>query len=568
MKVPSLKPQVSPKGVLRTSFKFFLPIAYCLLPICFLHAQQKNLPLNREQNLDFDRLNNFISNYENESDTIKINRAAESGIFGVKVNNPSCFKPYIAALISDKKDTSKSLFIRKLKKESLLIVNDTIGKFHLTIDPLFNFEYGKDFADSSKSFYKNTRGFLIRGDIGKNFSFESSFLENQATFPKYISDFNDTFFVVPGQGRWKRFKKDGYDFAMASGYISYSPNQHFNFQLGHGKHFTGDGYRSLLLSDNTFNYPFLRITSSFGKFQYTNLYTSFINLTDGGVKTPGGTERLFQKKAGSFQFLSWSVHKRIQLGFFQGMIWKSADSSNKIYLNASYFNPFILVNSFEQGMNNVNNVLLGSALKLKITNFISLYGQYMLDDIAKDFSKGSIHNKQGFQVGAKYFDLFGAKNLHLQLEYNRVRPYSYAHENSSQSYTHYNQPLAHPLGANFKETILFLNYSIGDFFTEVKIIYAITGKDSAGRNYGNNIFKSDSNAFYGINSSGNETGQGVKTTLRIFDFHVGYLVNPSTNLNVLVGISNRSSTSAIENSQTNFIYIGIRTSLSNVYYDF
>jgi len=452
---------------------------------------------------------------------------------------------------------------KKFKEESLFIISDTTDKFHLTIDPLFNFEYGKDYADSSESSYKNTRGVLVKGDIGSKFSFESSFYENQATFVDYIDDFNNTYLIVPGQGRWKKFKKNGYDFAMASGYISYSPNKHFNFQVGHGKHLIGDGYRSLLLSDNAFNYPFARITTSFGKLQYTNVYASFMNLTDGGVTTPPGTERLFQKKAASFQFLSWNVHKRIQLGFFQGLVWQANDSTNRQCLKLSYASPIIYTAALSEGLKGKNNVLLGTTLKLKITNSISLYGQIILDDIAK--TKISLHNKTGFQAGAKYFDVFGAKNLHLQMEYNQVRPYAYAHSSPSQSYTHYNQSLTHPLGANFKETIAFLNYRLGDFFTQVKVNYAIIGKDSIGRNYGNTIFNSDDNAYYGINS---EMGQGLKTKLRIIDFHIGYLVNLSTNFNIVAGISNRSSVNTLENSQTNFIYFGIRTSLSNVYYDF
>ncbi len=426
---------------------------------------------------------------------------------------------------------------------------------------------------------------MVRGDIGKNFSFETSFQENQATYVKYIDDYikstnnlfsnptNYQYNVIPGHGRSKSFKKNGYDFGFASGYISYSPSKlpmaiGINFQVGTGKHFAGDGYRSLLLSDNAFNYPFARITTSFGKIQYTNLYTSFMNLTDGGVNTPPGTERLFQKKAGSFQFLSWNIHKRIQVGFFNGLIWQAADSMNKQYLRLSYASPVIYTSALTEGLNGTNNVLLGATLKLKITNSISFYGQYMLDDIAEDFTQGSLHNKQGFQVGAKYFDMFGAKNLHLQLEYNQVRPYSYASKKPSQSYTHYNQSLTHPLGANFKEAVAFLNYRTGDFFMEAKINYAIIGKDSIGRNYGNNIFKSDNTAFYGIHSTIHEMGQGVETTLQIIDFHIGYLVNPSTNFNILIGISNRISTSAIENSPTNYVYFGIRTSLSNVYYDF
>ena len=58
----------------------------------------------------------------------------------------------------------------------------------------------------------------------------------------------------------------------------------------------------------------------------------------------------------------------------------------------------------------------------------------------------------GIQLGAKYIDAFGIKNLDLQLEYNRVRPFTYSHRDSVANYTHYNQPLAHPLGANFRSS--------------------------------------------------------------------------------------------------------------------
>ena len=532
-----------------------------------LCAQQKNLPLNREWGLNFEKCKATINDSANPCTYYK--------------NDNSCFLPYIIPIKQiDKNDSlrKKTSFIkRKLKKENLIIVNDTIDKFYLIIDPLFNFEFGKDLSDSSKSFYKNTRGVLVRSDIGTKFSFESAFLENQATYVKYIDDYikntgylfpnptNYPYNVIPGQGRSKSFKKNGYDFGFSSGYISYSPSGHFNFQVGHGKHFVGDGYRSLLLSDNAFNYPFARITTSFGKIQYTNLYASFMNLTDGGVTTPPGTERLFQKKAGSFQFLSWNIHKQIQVGFFNGLIWQASDSMNNQSLRISYISPIIYTSALTEGLNGTTNVLLGATLKVKLTNSISFYGQYMMDDFSA--IKNSLHNKTGFQAGAKYFDAFGAKNLHLQMEYNQVRPYSYASQKSAQSYTHYNQSLTHPFGANFKEAIAFLNYRIGDFFAEVKFNYAVIGKDYLNNNFGNNIFKSDTIALPGSISM----LQGATTWLIYKEFKIGYLINPSTNFNVVAGISIRTETKDtgnITHSQTNFVYVGIRTSLSNVYYDF
>ena len=156
--------------------------------------------------------------------------------------------------------------------------------------------------------------------------------------------------------------------------------------------------------------------------------------------------------------LSFNLFNRLQLGLFQGMIWEAADSTNRQHVEFNTFDPVIGVNTAVYGLHNKNNVLLGGTLKFKITHSISLYGQYMLDDVYSKGIGGEVSNKNGYQLGLKYFNLFTVRNLHLQLEYNSVRPYSYASNNPEQSYTHYNQPLAHPLGANFNEAIGFINY--------------------------------------------------------------------------------------------------------------
>ncbi|MCX6296949.1 MAG: hypothetical protein NTX97_12985 [Bacteroidetes bacterium] len=529
------------------------------------------MPLNREWGLNFEKT--------------KINKLRNTCLASYNTVDLSSFKPYISTSQKINKNDSlrkvTSVWKRKIKQENLIIVNDTTDKFYLTIDPLFNFEFGKDLADTSgEKLYKNTRGFLIRGSIGEKFSFESSFYENQSTYSKYIDNYiantnylfsqtaNYNYAVVPGQGRSKPFKKNGYDYAMASGYISYSPIKMFNIQLGHGKHFVGDGYRSLLLSDNSFNYPYARITTTYKNIQYTNLYTSFMNLTDGGVKTPQHLERLFQKKIGSFQFLSLNYFHRLQIGLFQGMIWEAADSSNRQHVNFNTFDPIIGVNAFYYGLHNKNNILLGATLKLKVTNSISLYGQYMVDDVYAGKGPKGVQKKYGYQVGFKYFDLFTIKNLHLQFEYNSVRPYAYATENPYQSYTQYNQALAHPLGANFNEMVGFINYRLKDFFIELKANYAIKGNDSLNNNFGGNVFKSD-NVFPVTQNLDNITfTQGLKTTIMYQDIHLGYLVNPSTNFNIVLGFTNRIEKTEKSTNETQFVYFGIRTSLSNFYYDF
>ncbi len=551
---------------------------------------QQNVQMNREWGLEFERQLNLIhsshSSSVNINDTIgksKINHnsAKADSVSDVDL---SCFKPYITKPKFSSKDKSKGTYLyRKFREESFVVVNDTTDKFRLNIDPLFNFQFGVDRADTTgEKLYTNTRGFMVRGGIGNKFAFETSFYENQSTFPRYLDSYiatttklfpqpantNENYAVIPGQGRSKPFKKNGYDYAMASGYVSYTPNKYFNFQIGNGKNFIGDGYRSLLLSDNAFNYPYARITTTYKNIQYTNLYTSFMNLTDGGVTTPAHVERLFQKKVGSFQLLSMNFFKRLQLGLFQGMIWEAADSTNRQHVNFNTFDPVIGVNTLNYGLHNTNNIVLGATIKIKFTNSISIFGQGMLDDVNIKNDRGDKVNKYGYQIGIKYFDLFTIKNLHLQLEYNNVRPYSYSSTNPEQSYTHYNQSLAHPLGANFYEAIGFVNYRFNNFFVELKGNYAVKGADSLNFNFGSNVFKSDNAYPISQNMENVQTTQGLKTTIVTEDIHIGYLLNKSSNFNIVFGVSNRTEQTDRKTNNTQWVYFGVRTSLTNLYYDF
>ena len=56
-----------------------------------------------------------------------------------------------------------------------------------------------------------------------------------------------------------------------------------------------------------------------------------------------------------------------------------------------------------------------------------------------------------------------------------VRPYTYAHHNPQQNYAHYNQPLAHPLGANFSEFLVMANYKYKRWQLDGKLIFAKYG---------------------------------------------------------------------------------------------
>ena len=173
-----------------------------------------------------------------------------------------------------------------------------------------NLSVGKEMEASLNTFV-NTRGFIIDGFIGDRVSFQTSFLENQAVFPNYIDSLIRTQdFVIPGQGRGRTYYDNGFDYARSSGFVSVEASDNFIVQFGHGKHFIGDGYRSLLLSDNSFNYPFLRLQSNFGKFQYTNLYCEFQDMKNYLSSENGYDYMGYAKKYMSAHYLSYNLNVR------------------------------------------------------------------------------------------------------------------------------------------------------------------------------------------------------------------------------------------------------------------
>lgn len=429
--------------------------------------------------------------------------------------------------------------------------------FFLELSPLFDLQYGKDFSNDS-ALSVNTRGVQISGSIGKTLSFYSSFYENQARFADYISEYVQQKEVVPGQGRIKPFKGSGFDFSQAFGYVSYSPAKQANIQLGHGKNFIGEGYRSLLLSDFAYSYPFLKLTTNFWKIRYVNLFTAFqsdVTLVDNLASYP--------RKYGSFHYLDINIGKRIQFGLFEGIIWQKVD--------INYINPVIFFRSVQYSLNHANNIITGANLKVKVFRQTALYAQMLIDDLSFKKMKegeGYFRQKYGYQIGLKSFNLFGVKNLYAQAEYNSVRPYTYAHKQRLQNYAHYNEALAHPLGANFREALGIIGYRFKDISAEMKFNYTVYGADTAMFSFGKNIFLSDYIAANGINSFGNSIGQGVKTRLMYITFRLSYLVNPKTNWNIFVEYTQRKQSTEFSERANNLFNIGMKTNLRNLYYDF
>ena len=147
-----------------------------------------------------------------------------------------------------------------------------------------------------------------------------------------------------------------------------------------------------------------------------------------------------------------------------------------------------------------------------------------------------------------------------------MRPYTYSHGSVQQNYSHFNQPLAHPFGANFKEYLGFISYRANRWMFSLQGLMATIGTDTMGSNLGQNIFLSYTTRPYDY---GHKTTQGNKVQLMQSDIRFTYYLIPQLNLRAELGYIQRSIKDDFNyEMQSPYIYFGIKTSIHNFYRDF
>lgn len=402
-----------------------------------------------------------------------------------------------------------------------------------------------------------------------NYAFKNKFyvtagaLLNNSNYPSFIDSFINTSHTTPGIGT--AYVPDKKQIASESyiGYLSYSPNKIFNLQIGNDKHFWGDGYRSLFLSDFAPAFPYFKTTASVWKIKYTSMFTL---LKD--ASAANGISNDYKNKYGTFHFLSWNITRRINIGLFESIVWQGTDSNRVRGYDINYLNPVIFFRPVEYSLGSSDNALIGFSFKIKALKKQVIYGQLLLDEFLLKEVKartGWWANKQGVQLGLRSFDVGKIDNLNLRIEGNYIRPYTYSHGSVQQSYGHLNHPLAHPLGANFIEGLGIINYRINKMNYELKITHTVYGADSAGYNMGKNIFEPYVSR---PRDYGNYTTQGIKTTLTNLQANINYMVYFSKPMYLEAGVVYRIISSTIYKESTPYIYLSIKTPLWNEYRDF
>jgi hypothetical protein len=521
--------------------------AYILLDRLEIKAQKDSI-LNYSKTKFQSRITamNGVNDYVKRFGKNSLSKTDLYNLDGFYRNNLEYLSPEERLKYNSKKSIAKNFY-----RTPANLYEVHVKDFDLIVNPVIQFMVSKE-KNNDQRLFLNTRGLYVRGKIANKLGYYAYLTDNQERDPLYVQQWINDRKSVPGNGFYKTFKAaGGVDYFDAEGYFTFKAAKYIDVTFGYDRNFIGNGYRSLFLSDFGSPNLFLKLNTRIWKINYQNLFMELQSAT-----IPGG-DKLIPKKYAAIHHLDIALNKWLNMGLYEAVIFGRKD-----HFDFGYLNPIIFYRSIEQQNGSFDNSLAGLDLKANVAKRFQFYGQFLLDEfVLSEIKKnrGSWVNKWGIQLGGKYIDAFNIKNLDLQFEMNRVRPFTYSHGDSVANFTHYNQPMAHPLGANFQELIGIARYQpASKWLIEGKLIWYMQGRDSNNVSYGSNIFLPNG-APYRTSDFGFSIGSGWKTDVTYASLLVSYELRENLFLEFNgVYRKQQTKTPPITSGNTSIVSFGIR----------
>lgn len=437
------------------------------------------------------------------------------------------------------------------------------------LDPLVTAQFGKN--ESIKT-YQGSIGLRIHGDIANKIGFYGSYTYNSERDPLYVQDYIAARKAVPGIAAFNTGSNGKINYSDFRLGVTAHAGKYIDFQVAYDQFFIGEGFRSLYLSNFGSPYLFAKVHAQIGRVSYTTgVARTFApyEIIDNGLRDQGRPSNYMV-----FHYVSWQTTKWLKLGFYENNMFNNEKNGG---IQLGMLNPFIFNRAMSQNVGNSGKSSIGLDFKANVAKRVSLYGTLLINEfVAKEvfnYGAGDWRNKHAIQFGAKYVDAFTIKNLDLQAEYNWIRPYTYTDKWAVNNFVHYNQPLAHPLGANFNELVGILNYRpIPKLYISGKIIAYKKGLDtlsefavSTAPTNGGDLFRSYIDQHAGTGKV--KVGDGIPLKGLYGSFNVAYQLFPGLFVDGNFSIRN-ADISGLPNNHTKFFSFGVRWNMNRRAFDF
>jgi len=327
-------------------------------------------------------------------------------------------------------------------------------------------------------------------------------------------------------------KESNVNYDNTASYVKYyaEPLEDFGLsaQFGREKITYGYGYSGKpYISGNNPDMDFLKMNFDYGVVNLSSIFASTVGNFDWDY-TKRYTKYISAHK------LKVSIKDLFDIGYTDIVVYNGR-------IDFAYLNPILVWHFAEKSLQDRDNKNVALDIQTRFLKNVELQGTLFIDD-DEQFSllagKTSRKEKFAYQVGTFIYEPLTIKNLALQFEYSKVRPYTYSHYDPKDTYTAYGICFGDQNGPNSDQVFTKLSYNISDW-GKFNLEYRSIRK-------GNNIY--DANGVL-VKNVGGDINQTFRDN--IDDPNASFLEGERINSNVV---------------SLNFRFIPIRNYIFDFYY--
>lgn len=226
-------------------------------------------------------------------------------------------------------------------------------------------------------------------------------------------------------------------------------------------------------------FDFIKFNFSYKKFQYDFLHGWLVESPYSlVVDSVGDTKKNKLSKYIAINRIGFSPLSNLRFGITQAIIYANRP------LEAAYLNPFLLWESAQRSMNDLDNSFLTFDFRYRPTKGLLLNSSILLDDINfNNLFNGKWSTRSNgtvIQIGAEFIPALISEKLFVQFDYLQIRPFTFSHPSLQSSLSYTNNGFF--LGPNFQPNSSVFTSVISYYFneevtTKIKYEYYVHGEN-------------------------------------------------------------------------------------------
>jgi len=440
---------------------FFLLITEIIPQSNYLNNQKIYDFLDRMEVKGYISLNHHQKPFSRQTISDKLNDLAEKNLNDIEKKELSYFINEYNPDFAVSPESDLTVFAKNQNGAyRFLEYHDSLIYLNLLFDG--GIEYSRGAEGNYKLRYWN--GISTFGNLGENFSFDLKF-----------NDFSDKGSSLRISRRFSR--EPGYEFATSrtstssynydkvDGNITYSWKWG-NLSLIKDKNIWGNGYNgSIILSDKAPSFAHIRFKmypTDWLEFTYihgdlnSNIFDSTTYRNSGGNR--GHIQMVPKYFAAHILTIDPTSDLKISLG--ESVVY--SDRFEPIYLIPVLFfriADHYLTNKDESS----GNAQLFSSISYRFPSISTrLDASLFIDELSLSNLTGKYPEAVGYSIGFTNYDLFLA-NFGIRLEYTRINPFVYEHDDPVQSYFNRNYQMGHWVGSNAEQIYFQSSYPFNEY---------------------------------------------------------------------------------------------------------